>query len=130
VEENILVPAWATGMNGYGERLDLVYHLMPEVKELAGRRAAQLSGGQQKLVALARALIAGTRLLLLDEPFEGLAPGLARQFTEILRTLREDGLAVLVAESDPKAVRPLAETSYLIERGEILMQRGGNPSPV
>ncbi len=122
VEENILLPAWAGGLDGQGERLEQVYRLLPEVRELAPRQAAQLSGGQQKLVALARALMSSTRLLLLDEPFEGLAPDLAGRFAEVLRTLRDEGLAVLVAESDPQPISSLAARAYVIERGEIVDQ--------
>jgi branched-chain amino acid transport system ATP-binding protein len=93
---------------------------MPEVEQMAGRGASQLSGGQQKMVALARALINGTKLLLLDEPFEGLAPSLSQRLSEVIRGLREQGLSVLVAESDPQLIGPLAERVYTIERGEIL----------
>ncbi len=120
VEENILVPAWAAGTSGYGERLHYIYSLMPEVKELGDRRASQLSGGQQKMVALARALVSGTKLLLLDEPFEGLAPALSQKLGGVIRTLQEQGLAVLVAESDLKLLSPMAEKIYTIERGEII----------
>lgn len=122
VEENILLPAWAAGLDGHAERLDLIYRLMPEVKELAGRRATLLSGGQQKMVALARSLVSGTKLLLLDEPFEGLAPALSQKLGGVIRALRDEGLAVLVAESDLKLVSHLAETIYTIERGEILAE--------
>ncbi len=120
VEENVLLPAWAIGLGGATERLRWIYGLIPEVQELAGRPAAQLSGGQQKLVALARALMAGSRLLLLDEPFEGLAPALAFRMGEILRALQEEGLSVLLAESDLRRVSALAEAIYTIERGEIV----------
>ncbi len=123
VEENILLPAWAMGLNGRTERLDLIYRLMPEVKELAGRRATLLSGGQQKMVALARSLVSGTKLLLLDEPFEGLAPALSQKLGGVIQALQqEEGLAVLVAESDLKLVSHLAGTIYTIERGEILAE--------
>ncbi|MBI3630536.1 MAG: ATP-binding cassette domain-containing protein [Candidatus Rokubacteria bacterium] len=118
VADNLLLPAWAGGLARPSERLEWVYCLMPDVRSLAGRRAAQLSGGQQKMVALARALMSGTRLLLLDEPFEGLSPGLGDKLAATIRQVQREGLSVLLAESDVKRVAFVQET-YTIERGEI-----------
>ena len=119
VEENVMLPAWSTRIAGAGERLDWIYGLMPEVAGFRARRALELSGGQQKMVALARALMAGTRLLLLDEPFEGLAPALARRLGEVLADLRREGVSVLVSESNDIHVAGLLAGTFRIERGRV-----------
>jgi branched-chain amino acid transport system ATP-binding protein len=121
VEDNLWMPAWASRLEGGQERLEYIYRKMPEVAELARRRAATLSGGQQKMVALARALMSGTKLLLLDEPFEGLSPALGAKLAETIRELQRDGLSVLIAESDVKRLG-VVETVYTIERGEIVQR--------
>lgn len=119
VEENILLPAWATGLKDARDRLSWIYDLMPELHEHRDRRALQLSGGQQKLVALARALMPGRKLLLLDEPFEGVAPVLSRRLTEVIAKLRSEGLSVLLSESDDKHSSDLVDLVYRIERGVV-----------
>jgi branched-chain amino acid transport system ATP-binding protein len=119
VEDNISLPAWASRLEGAEKRLAYIYRLMPDVKALAGRRASQLSGGQQKTVALARALMSGTKLLLLDEPFEGLSPALGEKLARTITELQQDGLSVLMAESDQRRIG-FAQTVYSIERGEIV----------
>ncbi|HEV8643105.1 MAG TPA: ATP-binding cassette domain-containing protein [Methylomirabilota bacterium] len=119
VEDNISLPAWASRLEGAEKRLAYIYRLMPDVKALAGRRASQLSGGQQKTVALARALMSGTKLLLLDEPFEGLSPALGEKLATTITELQQDGLSVLMAESDQRRIG-FAQTIYSIERGEIV----------
>ncbi len=120
VEENLMLPAWSIGLEGAGRRLDWVFGLMPEIEKFRLSRAIQLSGGQQKLVALGRALMAGTRLLLLDEPFEGLAPALARRLAEVLSDLKQEGVSVLLAESNETHVADLLDRIFHIERGRIL----------
>jgi branched-chain amino acid transport system ATP-binding protein len=119
VEENILLPAWANDIKEAEARLAWVYELMPEVEGFATRKALQLSGGQQKLVALARALMSGVHILLLDEPFEGVAPALSRRLLEVIKTLKDEGLSVLLSESDYTHSADLVDKVYMIERGAV-----------
>ncbi|MBI2312970.1 MAG: ATP-binding cassette domain-containing protein [Betaproteobacteria bacterium] len=119
VEENILVPAWATGAPDSCSRLAWIYDLIPEIAAFAQRRALQLSGGQQKLVALGRALMAGEHLMLLDEPFEGIAPALAHRLVEVLHAIKAEGMSILLSESDYTHSQGLVDRLYVIERGAV-----------
>jgi branched-chain amino acid transport system ATP-binding protein len=117
VEENMLIPLWVSKTLSPDARLAFVYEVLPELKDMSHRRALLLSGGQQKLVALGRALAVGTRLLLLDEPFEGVAPALSMRLSEVLAQLKGSDLSVLISQSDLNHASGLLDAKVVIERG-------------
>jgi len=123
VEENLLLPAIALHLPTHERRRRLaeIYTLLPEVASLRERRAGMLSGGQGKMVALGRALVAGTRYVLLDEPFQGLAPALAISYVDALARLRRSRpeLGLLITESTPKLLDKIIDNALTIERGEV-----------
>ena len=118
-EENILTPAWATGIKDWESRLKWIYKIIPEALELKDRPSTSLSGGQQKLIALSRALMVGSKLLLLDEPSEGIAPALTKRIIDILNNLKKEGVTTLIAESNAGHYKGMLDKSFIIERGEI-----------
>ena len=119
VEENVLVPAWAANLPDAQARLARVYAMIPELRDFSARKGLQLSGGQQKLVALGRALVCGSKLLLLDEPFEGVAPALAQRLVEVVVDLKREGLSVILSESDLQHSERMVDRVIVIDRGAV-----------
>ncbi len=123
VEENILMPGQVAGFSDteLQHGLDRVYEILPELREMASRSAGAVSGGQGKMVALGRALMIGSRLIMLDEPFQGLAPALARRYAEALRALRDRDreVTLIITESNPDLLHKFADRALVIERGEV-----------
>lgn len=97
-----------------------IFTLFPKLAELAGRPAAHLSGGEQQMLKIARTLLAQPRLLLLDEPTEGLAPVVVRELGQWIQAMRQEGVAVLMAEQNARFALSLADRGYVMEKGKIL----------
>jgi len=126
VEENMRLPCEAHGLpkSEIDDRLAGVIEVVPQLQEMLKRSGAALSGGQGKMVALGRALMAGTRLVLLDEPFQGLAPVLAVQYAEALGRLRKvrPDLCIVVTESNASLLRDIPDQTWTMERGALSAQ--------
>ncbi|MCC6778902.1 MAG: ATP-binding cassette domain-containing protein [Hyphomicrobiales bacterium] len=124
VEDNVLLPAVALRLRAAErkQRLEEVYALLPEVATFRKRPGGVLSGGQGKMVALGRALMVSTQYLLLDEPFQGLAPALALSYADTLARLRRTrpALGMLITESTPRLLDKIVDVSLSIERGEVI----------
>ncbi len=122
VEENILLPLWVSNFSERDIRglLERIYEIIPEIKKFKDRKAGHLSGGQQKMVSIARALIRMPKLLLLDEPFEGLAPIMAKRFVDLFEQIKKMGISIIIAESNITYPREISDKIVRIERGEII----------
>ena len=126
VYENLQMGAQQIGLEGFDETLEQVFGIFPRLKERAAQRGGTLSGGEQQMLAIARALMSRPRLLLLDEPSLGLAPLIVRQIFGAIRTLnRETGLTVLLVEQNAYQALRLAHRGYVMVNGAITMAGGG-----
>ena len=124
VAENFQISqSLAAGHRGMGAGIDpRVFELFPEVRDFTGRRGLFLSGGQKKMVAIARALTLSPSILLLDEPFEGLAPVIVGRFIEAAKRIKAMGVSLLIAESNLMTAARVADRLYAIDRGEIIFE--------
>ena len=125
VEENLAMGGFFTEKGDYQEQMDKVLHLFPRLKERYAQRAGTMSGGEQQMLAIGRALMSKPKLLLLDEPSLGLAPIIIQQIFDIIEQLRKDGVTVFLVEQNANQALRLADRAYVLENGHIVMQGSG-----
>ncbi|MEZ5850517.1 MAG: ABC transporter ATP-binding protein [Hyphomicrobiaceae bacterium] len=120
VEENLKMGAYVPAARArYAERLEYVYNLFPRMKERRNQLAGTMSGGEQQMCAIGRALMSGPKLVLLDEPSMGLAPVIVAQVFDLVRRIRSEGYTVLIVEQNVSQVLKVADRAYLLEVGRI-----------
>jgi branched-chain amino acid transport system ATP-binding protein len=120
VEENLRIGAFIPSARArYSEQLDWVYNLFPRLKDRRTQLAGTMSGGEQQMCAIARALMSKPKVLLMDEPSAGLAPLIVQQVFELVRRIRAEGLTVLIVEQNVQQVLDVVDRAYLLEIGAI-----------
>ncbi len=123
VQENLALGAYLKRVKrDVAATLETVFHLFPILKGRRGQMAGTMSGGEQQMLAMARAMMGGPRLLLLDEPSLGLAPLMVEQIMRIIRQIREDGITILLIEQNAHAALALADYGYVLETGKMILE--------
>lgn len=125
VAENLMMGGFFSNRQQIDEGLEHVYQLFPRLKERASQRAGTMSGGEQQMLAIGRALMSRPRLLLLDEPTLGLAPLIIAQIFDIIRTIREQGVTVFLVEQNANKALQVADRGYVLENGRVVLQDTG-----
>jgi branched-chain amino acid transport system ATP-binding protein len=122
VDENLRLGAYARRNGDHGETLDYVFRLFPRLEERRHQRAGTLSGGEQQMLAIGRALMLRPKLMLLDEPSLGLAPLLVRELFKTLQQIKEqDGTAMLIVEQNANLVLEFADAAHVLETGRVVL---------
>lgn len=118
VEENLEIGAFKL-VQASGWTLERIYGLFPKLEQLKAHKGNELSGGEQQMLAIARALMGAPKLVLLDEPSEGLAPAIVKDVGEMIGTLRDEGIAVLLVEQNTRFACRLSDRVYIIDNGRV-----------
>lgn len=125
VAENLAMGGFFSSKAIFQEQLDKALHLFPRLKERLQQRAGTLSGGEQQMLAIGRALMSKPELLLLDEPSLGLAPIVIQQIFHILSQLRQEGMTIFLIEQNANQALQLADYAYILENGHLLLEGSG-----
>lgn len=123
VQENLLLGAFTShDHGGIKKRLEWIYHLFPRLEERTQQMAGTLSGGEQQMLAIGRALMAEPKLLLLDEPSLGLAPLLVKSIFETIKSINQAGVTIILVEQNARAALKLADRAYVLEVGHLVLE--------
>ncbi|QCR37517.1 high-affinity branched-chain amino acid ABC transporter ATP-binding protein LivF [Nissabacter sp. SGAir0207] len=126
VEENLAMGGFFVAREHYRERLARVYALFPRLQERQAQRAGTMSGGEQQMLAIGRALMSQPKLLLLDEPSLGLAPIIIQQIFDTIQQLREEGMTIFLVEQNANQALKLADRGYVLENGHVVLEDSGD----
>ena len=125
VEDNLLLGGYTRGRDERAKGLEQVYGMFPDLAERRGQPAGTLSGGQQQMLAMSRALMARPKLLLLDEPSMGLAPRLVAEVFAHVKWLKQSGTTIFLVDQNARAALGIADRAYVIETGSIVLEGSG-----